>query len=194
MSWQTLASRTVYENRWIRVREDDVIGPNGPGIYGVVEMRNPAVFVVAIDDEDRVCVVTLDRYATGTTSIEVPAGGTDGEAPLAAAQRELMEETGLTAEEWIEIGRMDALNGIAHAPEHVFLARGVASPEVGPATDAEAGSEVGGLTAGQREEGIQSVRWVPFAELLAMVGRGDISDGETIAALLFAGVHLGRFR
>lgn len=178
MAWRTADTREVYGNRWIRVREDAVHGPSGEGVYGVVEMRHPAVFVVAIDEDDRVCLVTLERYTTGR-SIEVPAGGTDGEAPLIAAQRELREETGLIASEWTAIGRMNALNGIAVAPEHVFLAREIART-----------ADDGG---GADEEGIESVQWVPFAEAIAMIARGEITDGESVAALAYAGIHLGRF-
>lgn len=181
MTWETLSTRTVYENRWIRVREDEVAGPGGPGIYGVVTVRHPSVFVVALDDDDRVCLVTIDRYATRGPSIEVPAGGTDGDDPLVGAQRELREEAGLVAESWIEIGRMNALNGIADAPEHVFLARGLriaARPDE--------------IAASQQEEGIADVQWVPFADALRMIGDGRMSDGESIAALAFAAVHLGR--
>jgi 8-oxo-dGTP pyrophosphatase MutT (NUDIX family) len=178
MSWTTRTTRTVYENPWIHVREDEVTGPHGEGIYGVVRMQHPAVFVIALDDEERVCLVELERYTTGR-SIEVPAGGSDGEDPLLAAQRELLEETGVTASEWRHLGRMNALNGIADAPEHVYLARGLSM------TDA---------TASQHEEGIDAVRWVPFAEALQLVADGEITDGETIAALAFAGIRLGRFR
>ncbi|QOC24434.1 NUDIX hydrolase [Microbacterium hominis] len=178
MTWQTRASRTVYENRWIRVDEHDVLGPHGEGIYGVVEMQHPAVFVVALDDDDRVCLISLERYTTGP-SWEVPAGGSDGEEPLVAARRELAEETGMTAREWTSLGRMNALNGIARAPEFVFLARGVER-----ASDA---------AATQHEEGIDAVRWVPFADALRMVRDGEITDGETVAALAYAGIHLGRF-
>ncbi|KQT74465.1 NUDIX domain-containing protein [Microbacterium sp. Leaf436] len=178
MAWTTRASRTVYENRWIHVREDEVTGPHGDGIYGVVRVQHPAVFVIALDDDERVCVIELERYTTGR-SLEVPAGGSDGEDPLEAAKRELLEETGVTASEWHYLGRMNALNGIADAPEHVYLARGLET------TDA---------TTSQHEEGIDQVRWIPFAELLALVADGTVSDGETIAALAFAGIHLGRFR
>lgn len=168
----------MYENRWIRVAEHDVTGPHGDGIYGVVEMQHPAVFVVALDEDDRVCLVTLERFTTGP-SIEVPAGGSDGEDPLTAAQREFAEETGFAAREWTLLGRMNALNGIARAPECVYLARGIHPADA--AVD------------GRAEEGIEAVRWVPFTETLAMISAGEITDGETIATLAYAGVRLGRF-
>ncbi|GAA4483483.1 NUDIX hydrolase [Microbacterium panaciterrae] len=178
MAWQTHDSRTVYDNRWISVREDRITGPFGDGIYGVVSMMHPAVFVVALDDEERVCLITLDRYTTGV-SVEVPAGGSDGEDPLRAAQSELLEETGFEADEWTSIGRMNALNGIAVAPEHVFLARALH-----PVADS---------AHSKAEEGIDRVDWVPFPEALEMVADGRITDGETVAALAYAGIHVGRF-
>ncbi|MFC4243869.1 NUDIX domain-containing protein [Gryllotalpicola reticulitermitis] len=177
MAWQTRTTRTAYENPWIRIREDQVIRPDGSdGLYGVVELR-PAVFVVALDDEDRVALIEIDRYTVGA-SLEVPGGGSDGEEPLLAAQRELREETGLEASDWTEIGDVWALNGAAHAREHVFLARRLTR-----ATDA---------AASQLEEGISEVRFVPFGDVVAMIGRGEIRDNETIAALAIAAIRLGR--
>jgi 8-oxo-dGTP pyrophosphatase MutT (NUDIX family) len=124
MSWHTRTSRTVYENPWIRVREDEVTRPDGSeGIFGVVDLQNEAAFVVALDESDRVLLVHIDRYTVGS-SWEIVSGGTDGEDPLVAARRELLEEAGLEADEWVEAGVMHALNGVCNAP----IARRRASP------------------------------------------------------------------
>lgn len=179
VSWTTLDSRTAYENPWIRVREDAVLRPDGErGVYGVVELRSPAVFVVALTERDEVVLITQQRYTTGTVSVEVPAGATDGEEPLLAARRELREETGLAAAQWRALGSMYALNGVADAREHVFLATGL--------SDAGAGDE-------RAAEGITAVERVPFAEAMRMIRDGEISDGESIASLALAAVALGRF-
>ena len=64
--WRTHTSTVVYENPWIRVREDDVDRPDGGrGIYGVMEVRHPAVFVVPLTDDDDVVLVEVFRYTTG---------------------------------------------------------------------------------------------------------------------------------
>lgn len=177
-TWTTRTSTVVYENPWIRVREDAVERPDGtPGIYGVTELLNPAVFVVALTDDDEVVLVEVPRYATGSMSLEVPAGGSDGEDLLAAARRELREETGLVAASWERIGDMFALNGVCHAPEHVFLARGLSEADE-PAEHAE--------------EGIAAVRRIPWPEVLRLVADGTVTDGETVAALMYAALALGR--
>ena len=164
--WPVTESRTVYANAWIEVVEDAVVRPDGSdGIYGVV----------AVTDDDEVVLVTVDRHTTGP-SVEVPAGGSDGPDTLAGAQRELAEETGLQAATWREIGRMNALNGVCVAPEVVYLATGLS-----PVDGAE-----------QEVEGISEVRRVPWGEVLAMLARGDITDGETVATLMYAALARGR--
>lgn len=178
MTWPTRARRIVYENPWITVTEDEVVRPDGrDGIYGVVELRNDAVFVVAMTDDDEVLLVTVDRHTVGE-SIEVPAGGTDGEDPLVAARRELLEESGHEAAEWREIGRMTALNGICRAGEIVYLATGL--------------RHVASVAESQAEEGISRVQAVPWREAVRMVRDGEITDGETVAALFYAAAALGR--
>lgn len=181
-AWRTHRSRTVYENPWIRVREDEVTRPDGgAGVYGVVEVRQPAVFVVPVTDADEVVLVELDRYPTGRRSLEVPAGGSDGQDPLVAARRELAEETGLVADDWRELGEVFSLNGVCHAPGRVFLARGLRAPG-GPGAD------------GQAEEGIVATHRLPWPDVLARVADGTITDGESVAALMHAAVALGRVR
>jgi 8-oxo-dGTP pyrophosphatase MutT (NUDIX family) len=175
--WRVTDSRVAYENRWIRVVEDEVVGPDGlPGLYGVVELRQPAVFVVAVNERDQVLLETIDRHTVGP-SIELPGGGSDGEDLLAAAQRELYEETGCTAERWRPIGTMNALNGVCRAAEHVFLAQGLSRSAEGADADAE---------------GISGVSWVPWPDLLDMIAAGSITDGETLACLLYAALALGK--
>jgi len=172
-----VATRTAYENAWIRVREDQVIRPDGqPGLYGVVEVRSPAVFVVPVTAAGEVVLVEVDRYATGGRSWEVPAGGSDGEDLLVAARRELLEETGLVAAEWTALAQVQSLNGVANAPGRVFLARDLHAAE---------GAE-------REVEGITAQRSVSLPELVAMISRGEISDNETLGALLVALVKLGR--
>lgn len=214
MSWPVDASRKVYANPWITVREDTVIRPDGAtGIYGVVTLAAPAVFVVALTDDDEVVLVTVDRHTVGP-SVEVPAGGTDGQPPLEAAQRELAEETGLTARSWRRVGTMQALNGICEAPEIVYLATGLAplptsdagsragsdaAPSAPPDAVSHATSDAGstawseaGSAAARAEEGISEVRLVPVPAVLRMVASGEITDCESIAALLHALIALGR--
>ena len=175
--WQVTSTRIAYENPWIQVVEDQVIGPDGAqGLYGVVEVRNPAVFIVAVNDAGEMLFESVDRHTVGR-SLEIPAGGNDGEDFLVAAKRELYEETGYVAERWQPIGSMWALNGICRAPEHVFLAQGLSRAAEGSAAGAE---------------GISDVRWMPWPEVLCMVKTGEITDGESVAALLYAAITPGK--
>ncbi|MFV0463430.1 MAG: NUDIX domain-containing protein [Nostocoides sp.] len=176
--WPTHATRIAYENRWITVHEDQVRRPDGTdGVYGVVSLRHPAVFVVALTAADDVVLIDVDRHTVGR-SLEVPAGSTDGQEPLVAAARELAEEAGLVAQEWTQLGELSALNGVCRAPASVYLATGL-SPA--PAQDVRA-----------EEEGILAVRAEPWSRVLDLVASGEIRDSETLAALLHAAVHVGR--
>ncbi len=173
--WRTTTARTVYENPWIRVREDQVIRPDGePGIYGVVHFRNTAIGVLPIDAADHIYLVGQYRYPLQSYSWEIPEGGCPAdEEPLAAAQRELREEIGLEASQWQLLGRAHLSNSITDELAMWFLATGLTQGAASP-------------------EGTEKleIRRVPVTEALAMIERGEMTDGLSMLALL----HYARFR
>ncbi|PWJ26886.1 8-oxo-dGTP pyrophosphatase MutT (NUDIX family) [Branchiibius hedensis] len=178
-AWQQLSTRIVYDNNWIRVVEDEVIRPDGsPGIYGVVELQHPAVSVVAMTDDDDVLLVEMDRYTVGKT-LEVVAGGTDGQAPEVAAARELLEETGVVARTWQRVGEFNSLNGVCRAWTTVFLATDLTNPP----------QEISDHQLG---EGISAVLRVPWPAVMRLIGDGTITDSESQSSLMLAAVALGR--
>ncbi len=165
--WQVKSSREVYRNRWIRVREDEVVRPNGAeSIYGVVECI-PGVAVIARTDADLVYLVGQYRHTIDRYSWEIPAGGIDpAEDPLRAAQRELAEETGLTAARWAALGSFHPADGISSLVMHLFLAedlrQGTRQPE---ATE------------------LLTLRVVSLTQALAEAEAGLITDGPTLIGL-----------
>jgi 8-oxo-dGTP pyrophosphatase MutT (NUDIX family) len=167
--WTTKSSRIAYENAWIRVREDQVIRPDGGfGIYGVIEIR-PSVGVVAIDDRDRVVLVGQWRYSVNRYSWEVPRGGSHvGEKDmLEVARRELAEEAGVQAAQWQVLGPVDVCNGVADDVQTLFLATDLT--ETAARLDPE--------------EDIV-VKWQPFEEAVRMVMDGRITEVCSMAAIL----------
>lgn len=167
--WTILATRPVYENPWIRVVEHDVLTPaRTPGLYGVVHPTNLATGVVPIDDDGRVTLVGQYRFAIEQYSWEIPEGGGRKDVdPLLSVQRELAEETGQTARHWLPILTMHLSNSISDEIAFIYLAWGL---------------EQGEATPEETEE--LRVRRLPFAEVLAMVMRGDITDSLTVASVM----------
>lgn len=166
--WVRHHRRVAYQNAWITVYHDEVTRPDGrPGIYGVVHFANVAVGVVAIDDRDRIALVGQHRYPFDALSWEIPEGGSPhAEDPLEGARRELLEETGLTARTWREIGRYQLSNSVSDEAAVVYLA-----------TDLEQGTA--------QPEGSEQLdfRWSPFDEVMAMVESGEISDALSVLPL-----------
>jgi 8-oxo-dGTP pyrophosphatase MutT (NUDIX family) len=166
--WQTLETRAIYENAWIGVREDQVVRPDGKaGIYGVVSMRNRAIAILPIHDDETVTLVGQFRYTVDEYSWEIPeGGGAFDETPLAAAQRELREETGLVAENWTEFGRAHLSNSVTDEAAFIFLATGLEQREAQPE-----GTEL-----------LEIRRW-PFAKVLSMAQHGEITDSMSLIAI-----------
>ncbi len=167
--WRRVAERTAYDNPWIRVEHHDVIRPDGsPGIYGVVRFKNAAVGIVALDELDRVLLVGQWRYVLDEYSWEIPEGGVPPEQSLLeGAQRELAEETGYQAGTWRELLRFALSNSITDEVGAILVA-----------TDLVPGTPEPDAT----EE--LAVRWVSLDEAIAMIGRGEITDGISQLGLL----------
>jgi len=152
------------------VTRDEVIRPDGaPGSHCIVRLR-PGVSVLAVDDAPTTYLTEEFHYAVGRTTIEAVSGGIDdGEQPERAARRELREELGITAGEWIDLGTCDPFTSVVTSPTRLFLARR--------------------LSFGQPTlEGTESVRSrpVPFDEAVQMVLDGRITHAPSCVLILKA--------
>src|SRR5882757_804270 len=100
--WTILSETPVYDNQWIGLTEFQVINPGGgKGISGKVHFQNLAIGILPLDEEGNTWLVGQYRFPLDQYSWEIPEGGGEqGIAPVESAQRELMEETGLVAQEW----------------------------------------------------------------------------------------------
>ena len=166
---KTLSTRVVYENRWMRVREDTIERQDGsPGVYGVVEKADFAVIVPL--DHGLIHLVEQYRYPVQGRYWELPQGSWEnapGTDPLELARAELREETGLTAATMTHVGHLFECYGYSTQGYHIYLAQGLQSGEA------------------QREATEQDMvsRAFPVNEVLAMVTEGVIKDAATVAAL-----------
>ena len=166
--WTTLTARQVYDNKWIGLTEYDVINPGGgKGIYGKIHFKNLAIGILPLDEEGNTWLVGQYRFTLNAYSWEIPEGGGDPAVPpVESAQRELMEETGLTAREWTPILEMHLSNSVSDERAIIFLARGL---EQGPSMPEESEQLV--------------VRKLPFEEAWQMVNDGQITDSMSVAAI-----------
>jgi 8-oxo-dGTP pyrophosphatase MutT (NUDIX family) len=174
--WQTLATKPIYENPWIKVTESDVLNPKGgKGIYGVVSFKNKAIGIVPVDEEGYTYLVGQYRYTLEEYSWEIPEGGGPlNEEPLEAAKRELKEETGFEASDWKMIGRIHTSNSVTDEEGFLYLATGLKSGHSEPEETEEL-----------------AVKKVHLKEAVEMVMKDKITDGLSIAGILKAARILG---
>jgi 8-oxo-dGTP pyrophosphatase MutT (NUDIX family) len=177
--WQTLSTSVVYDNGRLRLREDQVVQPDGLlGSYTFIEIPHQIVAIVPVTtNAQAVYLVRQWRYPWGRNSWEIPAGTCEpGEAALQGAQRELAEEIGMQARVWQSLGEGMSSATLA-ARYHLFLARDLA-PAVGQH---------------QRDgaEGDLIVRALPLATAIQAAMDGRIVHTITVAGLLRAARHLG---
>lgn len=173
--WKTLASRTVYDNKFIRVLEDQVINPAGKEtVYGMLETKNKSVYIVPVDEKNNTYIIQQYRYTIKKNTWECVAGWTDGEKIEIAAKRELLEETGLESNDIDVLGDIQIAIGVADIKGTVCLARGLTKMS-------DKLDEV---------DGILSIKKLPLSELRSKILLGEISCSQSIAAFLMAIAYL----
>ncbi len=163
----TLASREIYRNPWMRLREDEILRSNGKrGTYGVVEKDDSAIILPI--EGDRIWVVEQFRYTIQERTLELPQGGWEMEIenPEELARGELKEETGLHADSMVSLGQLWIAYGFTRQKQHVFLATGLSHVEKDP----------------DEEEHDIDVRSIPIVEFEQMMLDGVVRDGCTLAA------------
>ena len=165
------ARQTVhYRGRIVTVTTDEVVLPNGHQTSLEVVHHPGGAATVAIDGYERVCLLRQYRYVAGGWLWELPAGKLEpSEPPLTTAQRELIEEAGVSARQWRSLGSYLSSPGVFTEVLHLFLAT-VIEPAV---------------TAHEQAEVIE-VHWVPFAQACQWAAGGEIRDGKTAIGLLRA--------
>ncbi len=167
-----LSSKLAFQGRVFNVFTDTLIEPGGHRNTRDVIRHNGSVVMLAVDErrnsaDPDVILERQYRHAAGQFLLELPAGTREpGEAPLAAARRELMEETGLRARRWKMLLRYFASPGFLGEWMQIYLARdlreGVARPEL--------------------DEQIEMLR-MPLSQAMKMIAEGKIHDGKTLIGL-----------
>lgn len=167
--WTTIESRKIYDNNWIGLTEHQVINPSGgKGIYGEVHFKNLAIGILPLDEELNTWLVGQYRFPLKAYSWEIPEGGGPlGSDPLDSAKRELLEETGLSATDWVELQRMHLSNSVSNELAIIYIARGLSM----------------GIAEPEETEELR-LRKLPFQEAYEMVLNGEITDSMSVAAIL----------
>lgn len=168
--YKVLSTRMAYENPWLTVREDRVIRPGGKeGYFGIIEMKAGSS-VLAITRQNEVYLVKEYKYGIERHSIELMSGALEAdETPLEAAKRELKEELGLEAIEWIDLGVVDPFTTAVHSPNYMFIALDVSEGQQSP------------------EEGeVLEIVKTPLSTAIEMVMRSEITHAASCVLILKA--------
>ena len=171
--WEKIASRERADFRFFSVREDRSLSPRTGKAHDFIVMEmNHWVNVVAISPQGRVVMVRQFRHGTEETGLEIPGGVVEsGEDPAKAAARELLEETGYTAEEIVPLGKVAPNPALQDNWCFSFLARDARKTDV---QMLDAGEDI-------------DVLEIDPAEIRALVKSGEINHGVVVVALAFAG-------
>lgn len=166
---------SIFKGHVVDLWREGVDMPDGRSIDFEVVRHAPATAILAVDADDRVILVHQFRHALGRQIWEIPAGIIEaGEDPLVCARRELREETGFAAGEWLSLGTMFTAPGFCDEIIHLFLARGLSSG----AQDLD-------------DNEFLDPHAIPLARVHEMAASGELDDSKSIVALYRALPHLG---
>jgi 8-oxo-dGTP pyrophosphatase MutT (NUDIX family) len=166
--------QTVFRGRVVTLNLETVRLPNGHVTELEIIHHPGGAAVVAIDAQQRVCLIRQFRHAVGGWIYELPAGKLETAEPaLATAQRELTEEAGVEAEEWISLGDYVSSPGVLTETVNLYMARKLKAA----------------IMAHEAAELIE-IHWVSIAEACRRTLSGEINDGKTALGLLRAQARL----
>ncbi len=166
--------RNVYKGKVLKLNIERVKLPNGTVAELEIAHHPGGAVVVALDKDERVCLLRQFRHAAGGWITELPAGKIDNcEPPLKCAKRELAEEAGVKARQWEPLGQLFSSPGVLTEVIHVFLAR-----------------ELTVCVAGAEAHEVFETRWVPLAAAAALAADGRLQDAKTIAGLTWANTRV----
>ena len=169
MQERKLSSEMKFDGKLIKVTYD-IADVNGKEAWREVVHHPGASAVVAIDEENRIIMEKQFRYALNDYLLEIPAGKLDaGEDPLVCAKRELEEETGIIASEWISLGTIATSPGFCNEVIHLYVAKGLSKGEI----------------HWDEDEYVEVERYT-MDELLQCIKEEIIKDSKTLSALLLA--------
>lgn len=176
VSWPVVATEDLHRDSWVMaLRRDQVHAPDGGETFARLVLEHPgAVVVLAVDEQERVLCLRQYRHPAARRFVELPAGLLDaeGEEPLDVARRELREEAGLEATDWVPLTAAYSSPGISEELIHYFLARGL--------------SEVDRDFDPEHEEAEMEVFWAPYDALYDAAVTGRVSDAPLVVAVLVA--------
>jgi ADP-ribose pyrophosphatase len=174
VNFKTLSSEAVYKGRVFDVYREELAYPDGRSFQMDIIQHNGAVVVVPLDQQGRIIFVRQYRHAVGQHLIELPAGTLElGEDPLVCALRELREETGMAAEEFVPLGEILPAPGYSNEIMHLYFARQL-TPSPLP----------------QDEDEILEPLKIPVQQAFEMIASGKIPDAKTQVALFLAKPYL----
>ncbi|SEJ18066.1 NUDIX domain-containing protein [Sphingomonas sp. OV641] len=171
--WRVESSRRVIDDPWLRVRADDCVTEEGVRIAPFFVTEHPDwAIVIAVDEDDRLLLVDQYRHGWGITSRELPTGAVDPDDadPIAAGQRELLEETGYGGGEWTLVATLAPNPANQSNRCYALLARGVRQ------------------LAKPKDEPTERLRLIalPVKEAMAIARTGGIVQAMHVAALAMA--------